>query len=131
MLALILRALAVWSLIIVVEIIHGICRSVFLAPYTGNFRARQLGVFIGSFLVMLITFSFIKWLRVQTNIQLILIGIFWAILTLLFEFSLGRILGFSWNRILEDYDISRGGFMLFGILTLILSPILCSKIRKK
>lgn len=131
MLAVIFRSLAVWCVIILTEIIHGILRSLFLAPYTGDFKARQLGVLIGSFLIILITFLFIKWMKVQTNFQLILIGFFWAILTLLFEFTLGRLLGYSWNRILEDYTLSKGGLMLFGILTLIIAPLLCSKLRNK
>lgn len=131
MLAVIFRSLAVWCVIILTEIIHGILRSLFLVPYTGDFKARQLGVLIGSFLIMLITFLFIKWMKVLTNFQLILIGFFWAILTLLFEFTLGRLLGYSWNRILEDYNLSKGGLMLFGILTLIIAPLLCSKLRNK
>ncbi|MDQ3179834.1 MAG: hypothetical protein M3Q33_04865 [Acidobacteriota bacterium] len=36
----------------------------------------------------------------------------WAILMLSFEFGLGIfVLNYSWERMFEDYDVSRGGLM--------------------
>ena len=41
-----------WLCIIVVEVLHGIARTTFLAPAVGDFRARQVAVFTGSFLIL-------------------------------------------------------------------------------
>ena len=51
------RAFAVWLLLITAEVVHGIVRTLVLTPVVGGFRARQLGVFIGSLLTLLITAS--------------------------------------------------------------------------
>jgi hypothetical protein len=55
-----LRALLVWLIIIAVETCHGIARALFIVPLTGDFRARQIGVFIGALLVFFTTFTFYK-----------------------------------------------------------------------
>ena len=50
----------------------------------------------------------------------------WLALTLAFEFTLGRFaFGYSWRRILEDYDISGGGQLLFSVVTDGLVPSDC------
>jgi hypothetical protein len=36
------------------EIVHGIARTLWLAPVVGDFRARQIAVFSGSLLILLI-----------------------------------------------------------------------------
>jgi hypothetical protein len=49
-----LRGAAVWWCIIIVETLHGIVRTMFLAPAFGDFEARQVAVFTGSFLILLV-----------------------------------------------------------------------------
>jgi hypothetical protein len=45
------------------------------------------------------------------------------------EFYLGRLaLGLPWDRITEDYDPARGGFLGFGLLFMAVSPLLAAKI---
>jgi hypothetical protein len=51
-------------------------------------------------------------------------------LTLLFEFCLGYfVFGYSRERMLEDYNLSRGGLMGFGIVFMIFAPFLSAKLR--
>jgi hypothetical protein len=58
------------------------------------------------------------------------VGVLWVALTLAFEVSLGRlVLGYSWDRVLEDYDPTRGGFLSLGMLVLLLSPQIAAKAR--
>jgi hypothetical protein len=47
-----------------------------------------------------------------------------------FEVGLGRLaLGLPWDRITEDYDPARGGFLGFGLLFMAVSPILAARVR--
>ena len=46
------RALAVWVLVIVAETIHGIARTLLLAPRVGDFRARPGGLLSIGMLVL-------------------------------------------------------------------------------
>ena len=51
-------------------------------------------------------------------------------MTLLFELSLGRfVLGYSWERILSDYNLPKGGLMGFGLLFLLFAPRLAARLR--
>ena len=63
MLLLILKSLVVWLCIAAAETLHGILRIRFLNRRLGDHRARQVGVFTGSLLVLLITWLLVPWLH--------------------------------------------------------------------
>ena len=46
------RAVAVWLVIILAEILHGIARGLLLVPLVGEFRSSQIGVFTGSLIIL-------------------------------------------------------------------------------
>jgi hypothetical protein len=124
------RALLVWLVIIVAESVHGTLRTLYLAPAIGDFPARRVGVFIGTALIFLIALAFSRWIGAQTRQQLLGIGLLWVVLTVMFEFGLGRgVFHYDWSRILSDYDLSRGGLMGFGLLAMFLIPLLAARIR--
>ena len=126
----VLRASAIWLLIISAEFVHGVLRMLFLAPLIGDFQARQISVLIGSLIILTIAYFSIRWVRAENNVSLFIVGFVWLILTLLFEVGLGRfVFGFSWQRILSDYDISTGGLLPFGLIILTLSPLIAYKLR--
>ena len=96
----VLRGLAVWVCIIFVEVLHGIARTWFLAPVIGDFHARQVAVFTGSILVVLVATMFIGWLRPANAREAAWVGIVWLVLTLTFEIVFGRFVAqASWTRI--------------------------------
>jgi hypothetical protein len=65
-----------------------------------------------------------------TKLRLLGVGLLWAVLTVLFEVGLGRlVLGLPWDRISADYDRSRGGFLVLGLLFMAVSPLLAARIR--
>lgn len=120
-----LRAFAVWLIIIAVETAHGVLRALLLVPIVGDFSARQLSVFTGSLLIFIVTLLLIKWIDAKSTVQLVMVGALWVILTILFEVMLGRlVLDLSWDRITEDYDITRGGLLGFGLMFILVSPLL-------
>ncbi len=124
------RALAVWLLIIFVESVHGTLRQMFLAPLVGDFPARRIAVFVGIALIFAITYFTVRWINAPSAKSLFAVGLTWTILTLLFEFGLGVfVLKYSWNRMFEDYDLSRGGLMGFGLIFMIFAPYLAAKTR--
>ncbi len=125
-----LRALVVWLVIIAVETIHGILRTLLLVPMMGDFPARQISVFTGSFLIFGVTLFFINWIAAKTTLQLLIVGVLWVALTVIFEITLGRlVLDLSWDRITEDYNIARGGLLGLGLLFMAVSPLLAAKLR--
>lgn len=126
------RAFTVWLIIIFAESIHGTLRQIFLAPLVGDFPARRIAFFSGLVIISLITYFFIRWISASNVKSLFVVGLMWLILTKIFELSLGRfVMNFSWEKIFEDYDISRGGLMAFGLLYMLFIPYLATKLRTR
>lgn len=126
-----LRAILVWLVIIATETVHGILRGVLLVPIVGDLPARQIGVLIGSLLIFGVACLFIRWIAAQTNLQLLVVGLLWVVLTVLFEIVLGRlVLGLPWERITEDYDVTCGGIMGLGLLFMAAVPWLAAWFRR-
>ena len=124
------RASLTWMLIMLAETLHGMARAIFIAPALGDLRARQLGVWVGCALIFAIAWLTARWLGARSRRTQLQVGAFWLVLTLAFEFALGRALGASWERILEDYNPARGGFMILGMAFLFLAPMLAAKWRR-
>ena len=122
-----LRAIAVWVLLMSGEVVHGVARTLYLAPAVGDFRARQLAVFSGSLLILLITTLTIRWLQATATRGLVSIGVTWVALTLAFEIGLGRLVGYSWGRIASDYNLLHGGLMPIGLGVMAMSPWMASR----
>jgi hypothetical protein len=58
----------------VIETIQGILRNIFLVPLVGDLRSRQIGVFIGSGLVVIVAVIMIDWIGPRSLSDLPLIG---------------------------------------------------------
>lgn len=124
------RGFLIWLLIVFAESVHGTLRQLFLAPLIGDFPARRFAFFTGMLLIFLIAYFFIRRIAGHGVKSLFIVGLMWAVLTLAFEFGLGfLVLGLSRERMLEDYDVSRGGLMGFGLLFMAFVPYPAAKLR--
>ena len=129
-LGIVARALAVWLLIILAEILHGIARGILLVPQVGEFRSSQIGVFTGSLIILAVVLVFVKRLGASRKSDLLMVGLIWLILTLAFEVIFGRfVMGVSWERLAVDYNIPEGGLLPFGMILLALSPLIAGKLQ--
>jgi len=124
------RILSVWVVIVFAETVHGVLRSLYVAPMIGDLPARQIGVLSGSLLIFLITWLAIRWIDVRTTGDQIIVGAVWVILMGIFEFGMGIALGYPLTRIVSDYNVSEGGLMGFGLTFMLFAPLLAAKIRR-
>jgi hypothetical protein len=124
------RAFAVWLILILVESVHGVFRRLVLEPWIGELSARQISVFTGAALILIVSYLFTDWIRPGTARQLTLIGVMWVVLTLGFEIGVGRLLGASWERILSDFNLLRGGLLGIGLLIMAFSPRITASLRR-
>ncbi|OIO70143.1 MAG: hypothetical protein AUJ57_08595 [Zetaproteobacteria bacterium CG1_02_53_45] len=123
------KALVVWVLIVLAESVHGIIRQLYIAPLTGDMPARQLGVFIGSAIIFAIAWGSVRWINARSFREQFMVGLLWAVLIVLFEFSLGAALGSSQQRMLSDYNMAEGGLMPLGLLFMLFAPALAARLR--
>lgn len=115
-------AIVAWMLMMLAETGHAAVREIWLGPMWGALRARQIGVLIGSLLVLLVAWACSRWIRAGTPRAQLTVGAAWVVLTLVFEFAVGRAMHLSWPRLLSDYNPAQGGFMLLGLAVMFLAP---------
>jgi hypothetical protein len=124
------RGFIVWLGIIVAESLHGTARRFLLEPYIGDFRASQIRMFTGAAIILVISMVSIRWIGAKSINLLLGVGLLWLVLTLSFEFLLGRlILGYSWERIIAEYNLIKGGLMAIGLMALMVSPVIAARWR--
>jgi hypothetical protein len=125
-----LKAFAVWLLIFAVEVAHGVLRTLYLVPLLGDLRSRQVGVAVGSALILLVTWLTVKWIAPRNPRQWHGVGFLWVTLMIGAEVVVGRFaFGYPWARIAEDFDPTRGGFLALGMLVLYLAPGWMARLR--
>lgn len=123
------RAFAIWLALVATESVHGVWRRLVLEPRLGDLRARQVSVFSGALLIVLVFWFTLKWVGPQPARRWWQLGLLWLSLTLAFELGLGRATGMSWDRIASDFDPRRGGLLAFGMLVIAVAPRLLAARR--
>ncbi|HEX2638950.1 MAG TPA: hypothetical protein VHL50_00180 [Pyrinomonadaceae bacterium] len=126
-----IRGFVVWLVIVFAESVSGTIRRIFLEPAIGDFPARRAGFFVGMLLIFLVAVLLIRWIGAPNLISLYWIGLMWMLLTAGFEVGLGVLLGYTRERIVEDYDPSRGGLMAIGLLYMVFVPHLAAAVRAR
>jgi Na+/melibiose symporter-like transporter len=123
------RALVIWFLIVVAESIHGTIRQFYISPIVGDLRSRQIGVLIGSAIIFVIAWACAGWIGARSFGGQFRVGLLWVVLIVIFEFSLGILLGYTRERMLSDYNVAKGGCMAFGLLFMLFAPALAARAR--
>jgi hypothetical protein len=106
-----------------------VLRQKFLAPSFGDLPSRQLGVLLGSVLILAVALATTRWMGAASTRTLLTVGCVWVLLTLVFEVGLGLALGVSTERLLSDYKLTEGGYLGLGFLFMLLSPWLARRTR--
>ena len=126
-----IRALIVCVLIALAETVHGILRVRLLNRRVGDHRARQIGVGIASLIILFIAWLTVPWIAPASRGDALAVGSLWLAAMLAFEVSLGRfVFHASWDRIIADFDLRRGGLLGFGMLVLFFAPLLLGKFHQ-
>jgi len=93
------RSLAIWLWIICAKIIHGILRAVLLVPMVGEFRSNQIGIYIGSLIILAIAYFTIRWIGAQRLKKTLLVGMICGLRNPVWSLRGGADLGRTSGRI--------------------------------
>jgi hypothetical protein len=125
-----LRAVALWFLLMAAETLHGLWRAKVLAVWIGDVAARDVSVFTGSLVILLITWASIGWIPARTARTLLLVGFTWVALTIAYQLVLGRfVFNQSLPEIASQFDVLHGRLLPLGLLFLMFSPLLAAHLR--
>jgi hypothetical protein len=123
-----LKYFIAWFPMLVIAILNGALRDLGYKKLVGELTAHQIST--GS---LILVFSLYIWFIVSrfpphSGRQAILLGIFWVVLTLLFEFGFGLARGKALDELLADYNILKGRLWLLVPLFVATAPYLFYKI---
>lgn len=120
-----------WLPMIGLAFANATLRELVLSKHFIEVRAHQV-----STVTLILACSIYVWLvfpllKIQSSKQALLIGFIWVLLTVAFEFSLGRLTHKSWSHLFQDYNISAGRIWVLFLLCLFLFPYLFYLIRHR
>lgn len=116
------RGAVIWLGILVLASLNGAVRDLVVAPRVGDTIARALSTVILCGLVLLVTWTSIRWLGPRGPREAAALGLFWVALTLTFELAAGRLSGKPWSVVLADYDVLRGRIWILVPIVTLLAP---------
>lgn len=113
-----------WFPMLMLAVLNGFFREAVLKKRLSDLPAHQV-----STLTLILLFAFYINLVIErfppaSASQALFIGILWVILTLLFEFGLGRFRGNSWDKLLEDYNLFKGHLWVLIPVWVLIAPYL-------
>lgn len=119
-----------WFPMVFLAIANGLFREKFLASRLNELQAHQL-----STLSMILLFGIYAWILFRTWFpasanQALTIGFIWLALTIIFEFLFGHyVVGHSWSRLLQDYNILEGRLWVLVLIWITIAPYLIYRFR--
>lgn len=127
-----LRAIGLWFLLMTAETLQGYWRAKVLARWMSDAASRDLSTFVGTLVILLITFACIGWFPARNARTLVQIGAIWVVLTLVYEIVLGRaVLHRTWNEIASDFNLLEGRLLPIGLLFLLFAPLIAARLRSQ
>jgi hypothetical protein len=123
-----LKAFGVWLVMLVAAFLNGALRELLIVRLVGEQVGHVISVFLLSSALIGITYAFVQALGPLPVSTLFQIGLFWLLLSLLFEFGFFHyVMHEPWEKLSADYNIFRGRLLILVWLTTLFSPLVCGK----
>ena len=119
-----------WFPLILIGMFNGAVRVFFLNQVFPELVAHQFSSFLMIVWIMLYLNVVYTKLGIERPLQAWTAGGIWMVLTVLFEFAFGYLIGTSMDSMLADYNLLAGRFWAAVLATLLVGPFLWFKFRK-
>lgn len=120
----ILLPLGIWFIMAIIAIINAAIRELSYGPKLGEPAGHAISSIIFICILFFITYLFLaKTKVVYSAIDLIWVGVFWLLLTLMFEFLFGHyVMGNPWEVLLAYYNIFKGRLWSLVLVSELTAP---------
>ncbi len=116
---------------LVIAVANGAFRQLVIAKVMPELRAHQISTAIGSILIGLFIWGVIRIWPPISGRQAFSIGLLWLVLTVAFEFALGRlVMHNSWVQLLTDYNVFEGRVWTIFLIWLTAAPYVFFHFRR-
>lgn len=116
---------------IVLAFANATLRELVFVKHLSELLAHQLSTITLIILCSIYTSFVFPLLKIHSSKQAFLIGFVWVLLTVAFEFSLGRVTKKSWQYLFQDYNLFAGRIWPLFLVVLLLLPYLFYASRNK
>lgn len=116
---------------ILIAFTNAAIRELLLMKYINELRSHQISTLVLILLCAIYVSAIFTRLDIRNLKEAVIAGITWFMLTVVFEFSLGRLTGKSWAYLFQNYNISEGHLWPFFLLTLLLLPSIFQVVRNR
>lgn len=114
-----------WLPMIVIAFANATLRQLVFIKYMDELRAHQVSTITLIILSSIYVAFIFPFLNVENSRQALQAGFVWVVLTVLFEFTLGRLTKKTWAYLLQDYNIAAGHIWPVFLLCLFILPYVC------
>lgn len=126
----VVRAISVWSILMLAAILNGFVRDTVITPRFGEPVGHVASTITLCAVILLVARLTIRWLGPRSSGEAWCLGLTWLLLTLAFEFLAGHyVFGQSWQRLLADYDLSRGRLWPLVLISTFVAPVVAVRLR--
>jgi len=120
-----------WLVLLLLAMVNGIVREATFGKHLPDLQAHQLSTLMAIVLAGLAVWLFSFWDQPKSLRESLLIGAIWVLLTIAFEFVFGRfVVGHSWERLFQDYNLLAGRVWLIFLLWMFMLPYIAFRIRE-
>jgi hypothetical protein len=124
------KAVGVWVLFAILGVLNGVLREYLLVPGLGKRLSLPLSGVLLSAAVLLVTVLLFPFLGLKDTVECFLVGGFWLVATVAFEFLFGHfVAGKPWSELAQAYNILSGNLWPLVLVMIALSPYLAGRIR--
>jgi hypothetical protein len=112
-----------WLILLVIAVSNGFVREATYGRKLTELHAHQLSTVTGMLFSGVAVWGFSRFVPIESERSAIFIGAIWLGLTVAFEFLFGRLVGgYSWRKLVFDYNLLAGRVWLVFLLWLLLLP---------
>lgn len=123
-----IKALMLWLAMLVLAVAFGALREFAITPYLGDQEAKALCSVILSAILFGLVLLFVRRNRPSGSARQLALGVFWAGLTLAFEFGMGWSRGLALETMLAEYNVFQGRLWPLVPLTLLFGPMAAARL---
>ena len=123
-----IKSLGLWFILAVSAIVVATFRVGVLLPALGEQTAHQLGTVLYLIVQFFIICLFIRNMILKETKTLLGVGVFWVVITIIFEFVFGHyVMGHSWQKLFADYNLLNGRLWVLVLINNIAAPLISKK----
>jgi hypothetical protein len=120
-----IRIVALCVVLAGVETLHGIARTVLLAPRVGKALAIKLSVMTGTLLAFAVCYFLVPPIGLKGFLPHLYLGGVLAAFMAAFDILIGKfVMHLKWSSIVSDFNPASGNYLSVGLFLLVLIPSL-------